>query len=238
VIGGVLCGIINALSGGGSFITLPLLLWFGLPPQIANATNRVAILLQSVAGTVTYHRHRVLVWRHLPALAIPSVLGSFLGAYVAAYLDEGLFRKIAAVLFAAMVATVFIDAKRWARENAVGRIPLYLYPIFFLIGVYGGFLQAGAGVLQIGALVLIAGYDVVRGNALKFALAACFTAAALLVFWRAGQVWWLPGLALAVGSMAGGVIGAHLVIRKGASWVRAFVILAAIAAIVKLLVGD
>jgi len=236
-VGGVLCGVINALSGGGSFITLPLLLWFGLPPQVANATNRVAILLQAAAGAGEYHRHGVMPWRRLPALAAVSIAGSLLGAYAAAHLDEGLFRRLAALFFALMAATVFVDARRWGREGSAGRVPLHLYPIFLVIGVYGGFLQAGVGVLQLAVLVLLGGFDVVRANALKFGLAVCFTAAALFVFWRAGQVQWVPGLALAAGSTVGGVLGARLVIAKGARWVRVFVVLAALAAIAKLLAG-
>ncbi len=236
--GGLVCGIVNALAGGGSFVTLPLLLWVGLPPQIANATNRVGIVLQCAAGTATYHRHRVLPWRHVPPLAIPMLAGSILGAYLAMHLDESVFRKAAAILFAIMVATVFIDPRRWASEKAVGRIPVYLYPISLVLGVYGGFLHAGIGTLQIAMLVLLGGYDVVRGNAIKFAVALVFSTAALFMFASAGQVRWLPGLALAAGSITGGIIGARLVIAKGAPWVRAVVILSALAAILQLLFGD
>jgi uncharacterized membrane protein YfcA len=235
IAGGFVCGVMNALAGGGSFVTLPLLLFIGLPPQIANATNRVAIVLQCVAGTATYHRHKVLLWRHVPALAIPMVLGSFLGAYLAAHIDESAFRKLAAILFAVMATTVFIDPKRWAREKSIGRIRPYLYPLFFLLGIYGGFLQAGIGVLLISTFVLAGGYDVVHGNAIKFALAMIFTVVALLVFAQAGQVQWVTGLALAVGTITGGIVGARLVILKGAPWVRVFVVIAAAAAIVKLL---
>jgi uncharacterized membrane protein YfcA len=107
-----------------------------------------------------------------------------------------------------------------------------------VLGIYGGFLHAGIGTLQIAALVLLGHYDVVRGNALKFAVAFFFSLAALIMFAGAGQVRWLPGIALGIGSMIGGVVGARLVIAKGAPWVRAVVVLSAIAAIVKLLMGD
>jgi uncharacterized membrane protein YfcA len=237
VAGGFVCGVMNALAGGGSFVTLPLLLFIGLPPQVANATNRVAIVCQAAAGSVVYHRHRVMPWRHLPGLAVVMTLGAILGAYYASHLGESLFRKIAAVLFAAMLTTVFVDPERWARESSTPRVPPYLYPLLFLVGAYSGFLQAGVGTLTIGIFVLLGGYDVVRGNALKFALATLSTSAALIIFMRAGQVRWLPGAALAAGTIVGGVVGAKLVIAKGARWVRAFVAVAAVAAIVKLLAG-
>jgi uncharacterized membrane protein YfcA len=238
LIGGFLCGIINALAGGGSFITLPLLMLAGLPPQVANATNRVAITLQCAAGVATYHASGVRPWRHLPALAIPTALGSVLGAYLAAHLDEELFRKAAAVLFVLMIFTVFVDPRRWSRERSMGRIRPLFYPLFFLMGIYGGFLQAGLGVLLISSFVLIGGYDVVNGNALKFSLALVFTLVALILFAGAGQVRWLPGLVLAIGTVTGGIVGARLVIHKGAKWVRIFVVLGAAAAVVKLLSGN
>ncbi len=237
IAGGFLCGIINALAGGGSFITLPLLMMIGLPPQIANATNRVGITLQTMAGVVTYHHHDVRPWKHLPGIALPSVLGALLGAYLAAQLDETVFRRVAAGFFVVMIGTVFVDPKKWARENTLGRIRPAVYPVFFLLGVYGGFLQAGVGVLIIGTLVVLGGYDVVNGNALKFSLAMVWTAVSLALFAGFGQVEWLPGLCLAIGTILGGIVGAKLVIAKGSRWVRYVVVVAAIGAIAKLLFG-
>jgi uncharacterized membrane protein YfcA len=164
------------------------------------------------------------------------VLGAIPGALVASYADESLFRKVAAGLFAVMILTVFVDPKRWARQKAVARIRLRLYPVFFLLGIYGGFLQAGIGTLLISMFVLVGGYDVVRGNALKFALAMIFSTAALLAFASTGKVDWVPGLILAVGTVTGGFLGARLVIAKGAAWIRYVVVLSAAGAIVKLLV--
>ena len=134
-----------------------------------------------------------------------------------------------------MVMTVFVDPKRWAKQHGEGRIRLRLYPVLFLLGIYGGFLQAGLGTLLISMFVLAGGYDVVRGNALKFALAFVFTTAALLMFASVGQVQWLTGLSLAVGTILGGIVGARLVIARGTQWVRIVVVISALAAIVKLL---
>ncbi len=233
--GGVLCGIINALSGGGSFVTLPLLLMIGLPPQVANATNRIAIALQCASGVATYHKRGVRPWREVLPLSIPMSVGSFLGAYLAAHVDEDLFRKAAAVLFLIMIATIFVDTKRWQRPPGSGHVKPLLYPLFFLLGIYGGFLQAGQGTILIALLVLGGGYDVVRGNALKFFLTLVFIVVSLVVYADAGQIRWIPGLVLAAGSMLGGHIGARLVMAKGSKLVQIFVVLSAIAAIVKLL---
>jgi len=236
-LGGLACGVINAMSGGGSFITLPILLWIGLPPQAANATNRVALLLQTGAGVATYHRHGVRPWRRLPPLALPTALGAWLGAWLAARLDPDAFRQSMAILFALMAATVFVKSERWTRPRGEERFRPVHYAVFFFLGLYGGFLQAGLGLLLTGMFVLVAGYDVVRGNAMKFGLAFVFTAISLMLFSRAGLVRWLPGLVLGAGTAAGGVLGARLVIAKGRLWIRVFVAFSAVAAIAKLLFG-
>ncbi len=235
--GGFVGGVVNAAAGGGSFLTLPLLMATGLPPQVANATNRVAIVLQCAAGVTTYHRHDVRPWRHLPAIAAFAVPGAVAGALLAAHVDEVVFRRAAAVLFVLMTATVFTDPQRWTRRHAEGRLRPRHWPIFLLIGLYGGFLQAGVGVLMLSTFVLAGGFDVVRGNALKFSLALVFTTVSLLLFVQAGQVRWLPGLVLAIGMTLGGAVGARLVVLQGARWVRWVVLLAAAAAVVKLLRG-
>ena len=115
VAGGFLCGIINAVAGGGSFITLPILLWLGLPPQVANATNRVGIVLQCAAGVGTYHAHGVRPWNHLLPIALMAVPGAVLGALLASRVDESVFRWVAAVLFIVMASTVFFEPGRWTR---------------------------------------------------------------------------------------------------------------------------
>ncbi len=233
--GGFLCGIINAVAGGGSFVSLPILLWLGLPPQIANATNRVGIVLQCAAGVATYHGHGVRPWRHLPPIALMAVPGAVVGAIIASRVDEGVFRWVAASLFIVMASTIFIEPGRWTRAERSGKIKPALYPLFFIIGVYGGFLQAGVGVLMLGSFVLFAGFDVVQGNALKFSLALAFTSFALFTFAQADQVRWIPGLVMAIGTIAGGSLGAKLVVKRGARWVRWFVLFAALAAAVKLI---
>lgn len=232
---GFTCGLLNALAGGGSFVTLPLLLLIGLPPQVANATNRIAIVLQCAAGATTYHRHGVRPWRHTPAAAVPLILGAIPGALLAAYLDESIFRNAAAVLFALMATTIFVNPRKWVRTDGDGRIRPVMVPILFVLGLYGGFLQAGVGVLLLSTFVLVGGFDAVRGNALKFSVALIFTAVSLALFTGAGQVRWVPGLIVGGGTILGGITGARLVIAKGGRWVRVFVIVSALLAIAKLL---
>lgn len=237
IVGGLFAGVINAFSGGGSFLTFPLLMAAGLPPQVANATNRVGIVVQCLGGIATYQRHHVFSWKQLPWFGIPMVLGAVPGALLASRLDEGVFRKLSALFLAAMIATVFIDGKKWTREVGEGRRVWWHLPLFFLLGIYGGFLQVGIGTIKIALLVLVAGFDVVRGNALKFGLAFLYSLTSLLLFAGSGQVDWLAGAVLAIGNLAGGALGAHLVVLRGTKWVRYVVLASGIAAVLELLLG-
>jgi uncharacterized membrane protein YfcA len=235
---GFAAGVINALSGGGSFITFPLLLWAGLPPQTANATNRIAIIAQCVTGVATYHQHGVRPWAALPRLIVPALAGALVGALLAARLDESMFRTVTAVLLVAVAATILLDPKRWSGERPDrGEIAIRHLPLVFLMGVYGGFLQIGLGTLMLAFFVMLGGFDVVRGNALKFALVPVYQLLALGLFARSGQVDWGVGAVLAIGNALGGIVGARLVVAKGTKWVPVVVVISTIAAVFKLITG-
>ena len=235
VAGGFLGGIGNALSGGGSFLTFPILMWLGLPPQVANATNRIAIVLQCAAGSATYHRAGVMPYRELLRTVFPMMAGALPGALLAARIEEERFRMVSAVLLTLMIASLFIDPKRWTRSSMVGRVRGRHIPWLVLLGLYGGFLQVGAGTLVLVFLVVFADFDVVRGNALKFGQAMLYNAVALALFAGVGQVDWVAGTVLAIGTIAGGIVGASLVVRQGTRWVRWAVVASALLGVAKLL---
>lgn len=234
IAGGFIGGIGNAFSGGGSFITFPILMWLGLPPQVANATNRIAIILQCIGGSATYHRAGVMPYRALLRTALPMVVGAIPGALLAARIDEGEFRAVSALLLALMIVGLFVDPKKWTRVSEGGHIRGRHLPWLVLLGVYGGFLQVGIGTLVLGFLVLFAGFDVVRGNALKFGQAIIYNAFALALFAGFGQVDWIAGIVLGIGTIAGGIVGASLVVRSGARWVRWAVVASAILGVIEL----
>ncbi len=219
---GIVAGIINILAGGGSLLTLPVLIFLGLPPQVANGTNRIAIFAQNTVAVNSFRRGGKLPLK-LALICTPSALvGSYWGARIAINVSDELFRQIlAGVLVFVLVVMMFDPVKRISfSEKALGRWrTLALVVSFFGIGVYGGFVQAGVGFLIISAL-LAHGLDLVRINALKVFVVLFFTGIALVVFIQHGQVDFRLGLALAVGNSIGGWLGVRLAIDKGHGFIR------------------
>lgn len=223
VLAGVAAGFVNTLAGSGSLITLPLLIFLGLPAPLANGTNRVAILLQNVVGVTSFRRQGVLSFGPSLWLAVPAVAGSLVGARIAVELNEAMMRRTIGVLMLVMVVVLLVRPKRWLEGKAehVHRRPGWpLIVAFFAIGAYGGFIQAGVGIFLLAGLVLGAGYDLVRANAVKVLIVLLFTAFALAVFVLHGQVVWKVGLVLALGNMTGAWIAARMAVKRGVVFVR------------------
>ncbi len=227
---GSVAGILNVVAGGGSFLTLPVLLYLGLPTTVANATNRVGILFQNVGAVVSFRRHGVLDWRWTARAAFPAVAGAVLGVYLALHTPEAGFRRILASLMIVISLWTLWDPLRRQgnRKPRLADNRLLLGIGFFLAGVYGGFVQAGVGFLVL-SLTTLAGFDLVRGNAIKVLCILSFTVVALGIFAFDGQVAWVPGLVLATGTVLGGQIGVRISIVKGHKWLRGIVTTAVLA---------
>jgi uncharacterized membrane protein YfcA len=231
---GLIAGFINTLAGGGSLLTLPALIFAGLPSPVANATNRVAIFLQSIVGTVQFHRKGQLDIRETLWLALPALAGSVLGALLAVDIDREVFDKLLGALLIVILITLFIKPSMWI-EQKKRDLPLWLrIPMFFAIGVYGGFIQAGVGFLLILALAGAIGHELVKSNALKVAIVLLFSGMSLLIFSLSGKVVWTYGLILSVGNMAGAFIGVRFAVKRGAKQVRWVVVGAVLISALKL----
>ncbi len=236
---GAFTGVVNVLAGGGSLLTLPLLIFFGLPATVANGTNRVGILFQSVTAIGGFRRQKMLPVGLALLCTVPAVAGSLLGARLAVDIDDALFERILALIMIGVLAFMVLDPMKTHRVSEVHFTPLraaVLLVSFFAIGVYGGFVQAGVGFLIITGL-LAHGLDLVRINAVKVFVTLVFTVAALAIFVAHGQVDWPMGLALAAGNGAGGWIGTHVAVKKGHDWIKKVVSLTVLVFALKLLFG-
>jgi uncharacterized protein len=146
----------------------------------------------------------------LPAL----VLGAVVGAFSATFIDPERLRTTFGVLFLVM-AVALMTRSRWSKNSAPRLHPLR-YPALFLVGVYGGFIQAGVGLWILLASTGLFAADAVRANSVKLPLTLTFTFPALLIFLHADMVHWIPGLILALGTVLGTFVGVRLSLRGGA----------------------
>jgi len=236
---GIVAGILNVLAGGGSLMTLPVLLFLGLPAPIANGSNRIAIFFQNIFAMRSFRKQGVFPWQLALLGLLPALVGSYLGASLAVDIDDALFKRLLALIMVGVLILTALDpAKRWRRDEMpiTGLRLVVLLLTFFGIGVYGGFVQAGVGFIIIAAL-LPHGLDLVRINAVKVMVIFAFTVVALGVFVWHGQVDWPLGLALAVGNSIGGVIGSRLAVKKGHAWLQRVVTVTVLVFALKLLFG-
>jgi uncharacterized membrane protein YfcA len=236
---GFAAGFINTLAGSGSLLTLPILILLGLPANVANGTNRVGVVLQNIVAVATFRQRGVLPLAGSWKLILPSVVGAVIGAELAVDLDEALLRRTIGVLMLVLLVVMVLKPERWIAEHAAPRAPRLLVevPLFFVIGVYGGFIQVSVGLFLMAGLVLGAGYNLVGANALKNLIVLVFSAAALVVFVLNDQVQWTLGLLLGAGQAVGAWVAAHFAVRRGAEFVRWAVIVITVAAAIALFVG-
>ena len=231
IVAGLLVGFINTLAGGGSIVSLSLLMLLGLPAPVANGTNRIAIALQTFAGTASFKKQKVLPVKKALLLAIPTILGSLIGAWVAVDINEEILEKAIGVIMLVMMVFILTNPQKliYGRADIVEK-PLNwkIYVIFFFIGLYAGFIHMGVGYFFLAGIVLGAGFDLVKANAVKVFIILLYTPFTILVFLFNGQINWKYGLILAIGSVAGALISSRMAVKKGVifvKWVIVIVIL-------------
>ncbi len=227
IVSGVFVGFINTLAGGGTIISLSLFMFMGLPADIANGTNRIAVILQNLTSVSTFRQKKLLDTRKALWLSIPTVIGSLIGAQLSVQIDESTFRKAIAVVMLMMIVFIITDPDKWLKGQKALQLkkvsPLQML-IFFAIGIYGGFVQVGVGYFLLAGIVLGAGYDLVRANAIKVFIVLMYTIFALLVFILNDKVNWQFGLIHSIGNIIGAFVASRYAVTWGANFIRWFII--------------
>lgn len=235
---GIAAGIVNTLAGGGSFLALAALVWAGLPPHVANATNRVGVLAQSAVAYATL--------RAAPDRAESEVAGAVgwpeffvvagsavAGAGIAVAVDPDAFEQILAPLLVVMVGVSLAKPSSWSER---GEPSAWRWPALVVAGLYGGFLQAGVGLLLLPTFVVLGGMEATAANRRKVAFVGGLTVPALLVYVSQGLVEVRPALALALGAALGGYLGARFTLVGGARLVRWAVAVVVVLTAIRLMV--
>jgi uncharacterized protein len=236
ILAGILAGIVNTLAGSGSLITLPMLVFLGLPSNVANATNRVGVVVQNIVGVATFHRSGKLNLANSTWLIAASLPGAVAGAYAASTLGEAEMDIIIGTIMVVMLFVILIEPERWLRQHSAvreGRPSWWILLIFVGIGFYGGFIQASVGILILAALVLGLDYSLAHANAIKLVIVLIVTVAAMIVFASENLIAWGPGLLMAVGQSIGAWVAARFATTNSnaALWTRRLLILVVVIAI-------
>jgi len=236
IIVGVFAGFINVMAGGGSLLTLPMLIFMGLPSQVANGTNRLAILIEATVGINNFKNKGYFELKKGIYFALPAVVGAILGSNIAINLSESVFNRLLAIVLVMMLFIIIYQPhkkiktlKNIGNNNFIGSI------LFFFVGLYGGVIQAGVGFLIITVLSLITNYKLVKINSLKILIVLIYTIPAFLIFAKSGNVDYIKGLVLAIGNSTGAYLGSNLQIKKGDKIVKVFLTVAIVIMVLKLL---
>jgi hypothetical protein len=220
---GLFVGFINTLAGGGTIISLTLLMLLGLPPSVANGTNRIAIIIQNIVAVGNFKKRKILDTKKGFKLAIPTIVGSLVGAAIVVKLDEQVIQWCFGFIMIVMLFFLIYKPERWlkGKEELLNRpISLKLYIIMFFIGVYGGVIHVGVGYFLLMAAILGAGFDLVKGNAMKNFLVLMYVPFTLIIFVINGQVRWDYGLTHSIGNIIGAYIASKWAVEWGANFVR------------------
>ncbi len=224
---GFVAGILNTLAGGGSMLTLPILIFMGLPPNIANGTNRVAIFIQNIFGTAGYKSKGMHTYPFSIYFGISALLGAVIGAKFAVDIKGETFNKILAIVMLLVMGLVVYKPQKKINieERLKGKYLWYGIIAFFFIGIYGGFIQAGTGFFILLALTHINHYSLLKSNITKTAVILIYTASALITFAYYGKVNWEYGLSLALGGATGAWFSSRWAVNKGDKAIRVLLII-------------
>lgn len=235
---GFFAGFINVFAGGGSLLTLPLLIFMGLPANVANGTNRIALIMQNIVATGSFKQQKIFDFKQTIYLIIPACIGAIIGALVAVKINEEILELTIGILLAIMFVFILFKPEKWLikpDEKIVVKPSFIQVIIFFVIGIYGGFIQAGIGFFLIAALVMIVGVDLVKANALKLFIVLIYTLLAFLIFVFNDQVDYKIGFTLAIGNMLGAFVASRIAVKKGPKLVRYILLFALVISASKLL---
>jgi uncharacterized membrane protein YfcA len=228
---GFLGGILNSIAGGGSFITFPALLFFGVPPISANATNTFASCAGYLSGTYAFRKDLYAHKRELPLIILISLMGGITGAWLLLQTPESVFRGIIPwlLLFATLLfifggklnSTLKQFASYHKHASALGHLLLTL--LLLGICIYGGFFNAGLGIIVLSYLALAGHSNINAMNGIKLLVSSTISLIAIVLFIFSGAIAWLEGMSVLLGALVGGYFAAHVSRQIPQKYVKTFI---------------
>ncbi|MGH1539832.1 MAG: sulfite exporter TauE/SafE family protein [Arenicella sp.] len=242
---GILAGFLNIMAGGGSMVSVPVMIFLGMPGHIANATNRVAILAESITSISAFYKQGISDIKLSLSLAACTIPGAIIGAFVASGIRSDNFNHLLAIIMGGVLLLMwFGDKKQNTGDSApteaitthISKNRLVLGHILMVAaGFWGGFIQIGVGFILMPILHRVMGLDLIRTNMHKVTIVLIYTIVALAVFASQVEIDWRVGLYLGLGAGIGGWLGTHVQIRQGTDIIKWILNVVLIAFIIKLL---
>ena len=233
---GIIAGFINTIAGGGSLLTLPILIFMGLPSNIANGTNRVAIFMQNIFSISGYKSRGISDFKYSSWLSISALIGAIIGAKIAVDIDEELFNKILALVIVIVVSTIVFNRKSLNKNSKKLNISNKIISaiLFFFIGIYGGFIHAGVGFIILTVLSNFNGIKLSKANSIKVFVVFVYTTFALIIFIMENKINWILGINLGVGNSIGGWIASRWSYNKSDEIIKIFIVISSSIMAIKL----
>lgn len=233
---GTLAGFLNIMAGGGSMLVLPIMVFMGIPGNVANGTNRIATLAQNVTAVTTFYKNGLFDFRLSASLALCALPGAILGAYIGTQVEGKSFNQILAIIMVVVMMIMMFGSKQMAGSKEITKKRMIFgHALMLLAGFWGGFIMAGVGFIMIAIMNRVMGMDLVVTNSHKALIEIVFTVFALAIFASELQLLWLAGLFLGLGNAIGGWFGAKYQMANGADTVRKILYLVLTIFIIKLL---
>lgn len=234
---GFIAGFLNTIAGGGTLLTLPTLLFLGLPAPLANGTNRIAILIQTFTAVRGFKSKGVSTYPFSLYLGISAFFGSLLGAKLAINITGELFNKILAIIMVMVLTTILLNPKKNYTELPERTTGKYLYIsifIFFFLGIYGGFINAGIGFLMLVILPYFNQLSLLKSNVTKVFVVAVYTIGAVLVFAYENKINYPLAFILTIGNASGAWFGSRWSVKKDDKVIKLFLLITISSLAVKL----
>lgn len=223
LISGVVVGIINTLGGGGSVITMALYMAMGIPVAVANGTNRIAVVMQNFSATIAFMRKSMVDIKNSLLLGLPTIFGTIAGSLFALDVSDKTFKVCLSLVLAIILVYLILDRDQAPKkEGHKLQVRWWHYPIFFLVGFYGGYIYIGLGFLILAVTIWTMKLDIVTANVLKGCVIFISTPFALAVFMYNGQVDYAAGLVHGVGNILGALLASHWAVSWGVKFVKWF----------------
>ncbi|MBT7950529.1 MAG: sulfite exporter TauE/SafE family protein [Gammaproteobacteria bacterium] len=235
---GIVAGFINVMAAGGSMISVPVMVFMGIPGPVANGTNRIAILAQNITAVFTFFRKGYSDFKLSLSLAFCALPGAVLGAFIGTRLEGVWFNRTLAIIMLAIMLVMATDKKEKEKSVAIPvtrKRMIVGHMLMVIAGFFGGFIQIGVGFILLPILNKVLGQDLVRANMHKVFIIGTYTIAALIIFVTQVELLWLMGICLALGNSIGGWMGAHMSVAKGEVLIRYILNTVLIVFIIKLL---